>query len=72
MFLVLFLKRTTHIRILAAEKLINRLIFFLFQKKKQKALFCFAEDRDNVQSSGKPPHGRLGCFAPKKRIVGEI
>jgi hypothetical protein len=48
-------------------------IFFLFQKKKQKALFCFAEDsirskrawRSLAQNSAKPTQGVWG-LAPKK------
>jgi hypothetical protein len=43
--------------------LFNNLIFF-FQKKKQKALFCFAEG-SVAQTSAKPTQGVWG-LAPKK------
>jgi hypothetical protein len=43
------------------------MIFFFFQKKKQKALFRFAEDH-TTQNSAKPTQGGLGGASPQKLI----
>jgi hypothetical protein len=42
-------------------------VFFFFQKKKQKALVCFAEDLWAPKNSAKPTQGVWG-LAPKKTM----
>jgi hypothetical protein len=44
------------------------MMFFFFQKKKQKALFCFAEGM-GTQPSAKPTQGGLGGTPPKKTTI---
>jgi hypothetical protein len=46
-------------------------VFFFFQKKKQKALFCFAEVKVDCKESAKPTQGVWG-LAPKKRVIAVV
>jgi hypothetical protein len=44
------------------------MVFFFFQKKKQKALFCFAEDHWHLDLREAEPRG-FGGWPPKNRLT---